>query len=60
MAASGDNEGAVDHLLESFRRDRDWNEGAAKAQLLTLIDSLGPKDPLAGKARRRLGSMLFG
>lgn len=60
MAASGDNEGAVDHLLEAYRRDRDWNEGAAKTQLLTLIDSLGPKDPLAGKARRRLGSMLFG
>lgn len=60
MAAKGDNETAVDQLLEAFRRDRDWNEGAAKTQLLTLIDSLGPKDPLAGKARRRLGSMLFG
>jgi putative thioredoxin len=60
LAATGDNEAAVDQLLEAYRRDRDWNEGAAKAQLLTLIDSLGPKDPLAGKARRRLGSMLFG
>lgn len=60
LAASGNNEVAVDHLLEAYRRDRDWNEAAAKTQLLTLIDSLGPKDPLAGKARRRLGSMLFG
>jgi putative thioredoxin len=46
--------------LEAFRRDRDWNEAAAKTQLLQLIDSLGPKDPLVGKLRRRLGSMLFG
>ena len=59
LAAAGDNEGAVDELLEAFRRDREWNDGAAKAQLLTLIDSLGPKDPLAGKARRRLGSMIL-
>lgn len=59
LAAAGDNEGAVDELLEAFRRDRDWNDGAAKAQLLKLIDSLGPKDPLAGKARRRLGSMIL-
>lgn len=60
MAVKDDKETAVDQLLEAYRRDRDWNEGAAKTQLLTLIDSLGPKDPLAGKARRRLGSMLFG
>ncbi len=60
MAVKDDKETAVDQLLEAYRRDRDWNEGAAKTQLLTLIDSLGPKDPLAGKARRRLGPMLFG
>ncbi|MEM6489111.1 MAG: tetratricopeptide repeat protein [Pseudomonadota bacterium] len=55
----GDNEAAVDALLELFRRDREWNEGAAKARLLTLIESLGPKDPLAGKARRRLSALIF-
>ncbi|MGG7566912.1 thioredoxin [Rhodovulum sp. DZ06] len=59
LAAAGDNEAAVDQLLELFRRDREWNEEAAKVQLLKLIDSLGPKDPLAGKARRRLGSMIL-
>ena len=59
LAAAGDNDAAVDELLELFRRDREWNEGAAKTQLLKLIDSLGPKDPLAGKARRRLGSMIL-
>ncbi|MFT6776009.1 MAG: putative thioredoxin [Paracoccaceae bacterium] len=60
LAAAGDADGAGDQLLEAFRRDRDWNEAAAKTQLLQLIDSLGPKDPLVGKLRRRLGSMLFG
>jgi putative thioredoxin len=60
LAAGGDPGGAADELLEAYRRDREWNESAAKTQLLTLIESLGPKDPLAGKLRRRLGSMLFG
>lgn len=59
MIARGDNAAAVDELLELFRRDREWNEGAAKAKLLTLVDSLGPKDPLAASARRRLSSLIF-
>lgn len=59
LIAQRRNEEAVDELLEIFRRDRDWNEGAAKERLITLIDSLGPKDPLAGKARRRLSSLMF-
>ena len=59
LQASGDREGAVDHLLELFRRDRDWNDGAAKAQLLTIFDAAGPKDPVALKGRRRLGSMIL-
>ena len=59
LLASGDAEGAVDHLLELFRRDRDWNDGAAKTQLLTIFDAAGPKDPVALKGRRRLGSMIL-
>ncbi|MEL7347927.1 MAG: tetratricopeptide repeat protein [Pseudomonadota bacterium] len=59
LIARGDNADAVDELLELFRRDREWNEGAAKAKLLTLVDSLGPKDPLAASARRRLSSLIF-
>ena len=55
----GDVEQAIEQLLEAFRRDRDWNEGAAKAQLLTIFDSLKPNDPLVQKGRRRLSSMIF-
>ncbi|MEM6441512.1 MAG: thioredoxin [Pseudomonadota bacterium] len=59
LMAAGDNEEAIEQLLELFRRDREWGEGAAKEQLTTLFESLGPKDPLVGKGRRRLGSMIF-
>ncbi|MEM9059203.1 MAG: thioredoxin [Pseudomonadota bacterium] len=59
LAANGDNEAAIEALLELFRRDREWNDGAAKEQLMTLFDTLGPKDPLALKGRRRLSSMIF-
>ncbi|MFT3974014.1 MAG: thioredoxin [Amaricoccus sp.] len=56
---AGDSVGAIDDLLELFRRDREWNEGAAKAQLFKLFDSLGPKSEAVQKGRRRLSSMIF-
>ena len=59
LHATGRVEDAIDVLLDSFLRDRDWNEGAAKAQLLTIFDSLKPNDPLAQKGRRRLSSLIF-
>lgn len=59
LHADGRVQEAVDLLLDSFRRDRDWNEGAAKAQLLTIFDSLKPTDPIAQKGRRRLSSLIF-
>ncbi|MCJ1901651.1 MULTISPECIES: co-chaperone YbbN [Paracoccus] len=59
LHAAGEVEEAIDQLLEAFRRDRDWNEGAAKAQLLTIFDAMKPTDPLAQKGRRRLSSLIF-
>jgi putative thioredoxin len=59
LHAAGKVEEAVDELLELFRRDREWNGGAAKSQLLTIFDSLKPTDPVALKGRRRLSSMIF-
>jgi putative thioredoxin len=50
---------AVDELLELFRRDRDWNDGAAKTQLFTIFDALKPQDPIVLAGRRRLSSMIF-
>ncbi|MGL4320160.1 MAG: thioredoxin [Paracoccaceae bacterium] len=59
LHASGKVEEAVDELLDLFRRDREWNDGAAKAQLMTIFDALKPMDPVALKGRRRLSSMIF-
>jgi putative thioredoxin len=59
LAAAGDKEGAVTELLESFRRDRNWNEQAARKQLVQLFDAWGPKDAATLDGRRRLSSILF-
>ena len=59
LYANGDAEGAVTHLLELFRRDREWNEGAAKAQLFTIFEALKPNDPVVLNGRRKLSSMIF-
>jgi putative thioredoxin len=59
LIGKGDSEAAIDTLLDLFRRDREWNEGAAKVQLFKLFDSLGPKSEAAAKGRRRLSSMIF-
>jgi putative thioredoxin len=50
---------AVDELLELFRRDREWNDGAAKTQLFIIFDALKPQDPIVLNGRRRLSSMIF-
>ena len=59
LHAGGKIEEAVDQLLELFRRDRDWNEGAARSQLFIIFDALKPNDPIVTKGRRRLSSMIF-
>ncbi|RLJ51903.1 thioredoxin [Litoreibacter meonggei] len=59
LHASGDAQGAVDHLLELFRRDREWNDGAAKSQLFTVFDALKADDPIVLNGRRKLSSMIF-
>ena len=52
-------EAAVDELLELYRRAPEWNDGAAKAQLFKIFDSLGPKHPVTLRGRRQLSSMIF-
>ena len=59
LSAAHQNQEAIDELLEIFRRDREWNDGAAKDQLFKIFDALGPKDPVALTGRRRLSSMIF-
>jgi putative thioredoxin len=59
LAAAGRNTEAADQLLEAFRRDRKWNEEAARKQLVKLFDAWGPKDPATLEGRRKLSSLLF-
>ena len=59
LHAAGQVAEAVDVLLEMFRRDREWNDGAAKAQMFQIFDALKPNDPIVLNGRRRLSSMIF-
>ncbi len=59
LAATGDNQSAVDELLELFRLDREWNDAAAKSQLFKIFDSLKATDPIVLSGRRKLSSMIF-
>jgi putative thioredoxin len=59
LAARGKKMEAVEHLLELVRRDRNWNDQAARKQLVQLFEAWGFKDPAAVEGRRRLSSLLF-
>lgn len=59
LMANGDRDGAAEQLLELVRRDREWNDGAAKAQLLKLFEATGLEDPWVAGQRRKLSQILF-
>ena len=59
LEAKGDRDAAIEELLEIVRRNRKWNEDAARKQLVVLFDAMGPADPRTLAARRRLSSLLF-
>lgn len=56
---AGDRDMAVAELLELIRRDRKWNEEAARKHLLTLFEAMGANDPRTIEARRKLSGLLF-
>ena len=55
----GDRNGASEQLLEIVRRNRAWNDEAARRQLLQFFEAWGIKDPAAVAGRQRLSSLLF-
>jgi putative thioredoxin len=59
LAGRGESESAIGELLEIVRRDRNWNDAAARKQLLTLFEALGAADPAVQAGRRKLSSLLF-
>ncbi len=60
LTARGDRDGAADQLIESIRRDREWNDSAARKRLLQLFEATGLEDPWTATQRRRLSEILFG
>lgn len=57
--AEGRREQAIEHLLESVRRNRGWNEEAARKQLVRFFEAMGHADPLTVESRKKLSSILF-
>ena len=59
LHGAGQVEDAVNHLLELFKRDREWNDGAAKSQLFVIFEALEPNDVIVLNGRRKLSSLIF-
>ena len=58
--AANDRDAAAGTFLGIIATERDWNEGAARAQLLKLFEVVGLEDPWVSGQRRRLSAILFG
>ena len=59
LYADGRKEEAVDALVEIVRRNREWNDQAARKQLIQFFEALGPTDPVTVGGRRKLSAVLF-
>jgi putative thioredoxin len=61
IALNGNNrrQEALDQLIEIVRRDRKWNDDAARKQLVQFFEAWGPTDEYTVSGRRRLSSVLF-
>ena len=59
LFGAGQREEAIDELLGLFKRDRNWDDQAARRQLVKFFEVMGPTDPLTLSARRRLSSLMF-
>ena len=59
LAAQGRLDEAAEHPLRIVEKDLDWNEQAARKQLLKVFEAAGPMSDTAKNGRRRLSSLLF-
>lgn len=57
--AGNQKQEAVDELLAMIKLDRNWNEAAARQQLLKFFEALGFADPISVDGRKRLSTILF-
>jgi putative thioredoxin len=59
LFGTGERAAAIDELLALFKRDREWNEQAARKQLVKFFEAMGGSDPLTLSGRRRLSALMF-
>ena len=59
LNARGRREEAIDALIDIVRRERTWNDEAARKQLVQFFEAWGPTDDMTVLGRRRLSSVLF-
>ena len=59
LNGTGDRLGATDHLIYLIKKKRDWNDEAARKQLVKFFEAWGPKDEFTLAGRRKLSSVLF-
>lgn len=50
---------AAEHLIAILRKDRNWNEEAARKQLIQFFEAWGPMDEATLSGRRMLSATLF-
>ena len=50
---------ALDELLEIVRRDKDWQDGEARKQVLNIFNLAGSEPELVSEYRRKLASALY-
>lgn len=59
LNAHNQRENAVDALMAILRKDRSWNDDAARKQLLQFFEAWGPMDEASLYGRRQLSATLF-
>ena len=59
LFAGGQAEAAIEQMLELYKRDRNWNEGAARQQLVKFFEALGNTHAATVQGRKRLSSLMF-
>ena len=59
LNAKGRRQDAAEHLLAIVKRDRKWNDDAARKQLVQFFDAWGATDPATVEGRKKLSSILF-
>jgi putative thioredoxin len=59
LNGAGQRADATDHLLYVFKKERSWNDEAARKQLVQFFEAWGPKDEFTLAGRRKLSALMF-